>query len=42
MKLLTLIGTGVVAGYCYKKLKDKKKNSKNNNYHYMKGDTKSS
>ena len=41
MKLLTLIGTGVVSGYCYKKLKDKK-NSKNNNYHYMKGDTKSS
>ena len=27
MKLLTLIGAGVAAGYCYKKMKNKKQNS---------------
>lgn len=27
MKLLTLIGVGVAAGYCYKKMKNKKQNS---------------
>ena len=29
MKLLALIGAGVAAGYCYKKMKNKKKNPKN-------------
>lgn len=29
MKLLTLIGAGVAAGYCYKKMKNKKQNPKN-------------
>ena len=27
MKLLTLISAGVAAGYCYKKMKNKKQNS---------------
>lgn len=27
MKLLTLIGAGVAAGYCYTKMKNKKQNS---------------
>ena len=29
MKLLALIGAGVAAGYCYKKMKNKKQNPKN-------------
>lgn len=29
MRLLTLIGAGVLAGYCYKKAKCKKGNAKN-------------
>ena len=29
MKLLTLIGAGVLAGYCYKKIKNKKDGSNN-------------
>ncbi|MEK5753379.1 hypothetical protein EGK58_008210 [Acinetobacter variabilis] len=29
MKLLTLIGAGVLAGYCYKKMKYKKDSSNN-------------
>ena len=29
MKLLTLIGAGVLAGYCYKKMKYKKDGSNN-------------
>ena len=29
MKLLALIGAGVAAGYCYKKMKNKKQNPQN-------------
>ena len=29
MKLLALIGAGVAAGYCYKKMKNRKQNPKN-------------
>lgn len=32
MKLLTLIGAGVAAGYCYKKVKNRKKNTKSNDF----------
>ena len=33
MKLLTLIGASVLAGYCYKKAKYKKGNAKNCSHH---------
>lgn len=32
MKLLALIGAGVAAGYCYKKMKNKKQNSNNSQF----------
>lgn len=32
MKLLALIGAGVAAGYCYKKMKNKKQNPKNTQF----------
>ncbi|MFV5490232.1 hypothetical protein [Acinetobacter sp. ASP199] len=40
MKLLTLIGAGVLAGYCYKKAKCKKGNAKNCSQHEAETDPK--
>ena len=42
MKLLTLIGAGVLAGYCYKKAKYKKGNAKNCSHHEAETESKAS